>query len=366
MPENENENLWEQMQAYAGQLSGIEGQLTSLQNVLNSGQVATIGDQGYMTIGGGLNRYGQARPGTILMRGADGNLDPRFVQTMGPEFQALQAKAMTEGDTQAAQIARERQGLMAQASRDALQRQGASALAGGMRNLAMRGGAGPGSRERLNRDVARGLMAGTQGIGRENRLANLAISQRDEAMKNQLLGQTGMVGQKIQEANINRLQQDLLNQNLAAQKLYQEDMQAFAAQQSANAQSRAACFTGDTMFMMQDGTEKRISDIKVGDVLKEGGEVYFLCQTLSDDLYLYDGLEKVAGSHAVKEDGEWIRVHQSKKAQKIAGEWPVYNLGSDNHIMLTKNNIYSDFFETDRYEQLTIEESLEALNGRLD
>ncbi|MFQ6611371.1 MAG: hypothetical protein ACE5D7_11330, partial [Fidelibacterota bacterium] len=101
MPENE-QNLWEQMQQYQSSLSGIQSQLGSLQNMLNSGNIMSVGNQGYMTVGGGTNRYGQARPGTVLMRGADGNLDPRFVQTMSPEFQMLQQKAMTEDDTEAA------------------------------------------------------------------------------------------------------------------------------------------------------------------------------------------------------------------------------------------------------------------------
>lgn len=361
-----DENQWQQMmQQYQSQMSGIQGQLSSLQNVLNSGQVMTMGDQGYMTVGGGTNRYGQARPGTVLMRDQEGNLDPRFVQSMSPQMQALSDKAMTEGDTVAAQLARERQGIMAQASQDALQRQGASALAGGMRNLAMRGGAGIGSRERLNRDIARGLMTGQQGIGRENRLANLAISSQDEAMKNQLLGQTGMVAQKVEEANINRLQQDILNQNLAAQKLYEEDMRAFAAQKSSQAQAAAACFIAGTEFLMADGSYKAIEEIELKDHMVDGGKVYFLTKSLSNDVYEYKG-DMVTGSHAVFEDGKFIRVEDSDLAKKVDGEHEVYCLGNENHLMISHNAQYSDFFETDRYEELTIDESLEALNEGLD
>lgn len=366
MPEND-QNLWEQVQGYGTQLGSIQSQLGSLQNILNSGQVMTMGDQGMMTVGGGTNRYGEARPGTVLMRGQDGNLDPRFMQSLTPEMQALQAKAMTEGDTQAAMLARERQGIMAQGSRDSLQRQGASALSGGMRNLAMRGGAGLGSRERLNRDISRGIMSGNQGINRENRLANLAISQNDEAMKNQLLGQVGITSQKIQEANINRLQQDVQAQNLAAHNIYGEDMRAFAADKSASAQAAASsCFTGETLFLMEDGTLKNISAINLGDRLKEGGEVFFKTQSYSDDMYLYDDEIKVSGTHAVKEDGEWIRVGDSKKVKTLDGKWLVYNLGTENHIMLTQNHCFSDFFETDDYEELSIGDSLKVLNGKLD
>ena len=357
------QDLWEQMQAYN---SGISSQLNTLQNILSSGQIIKPGDDGLTRVAGGVNRYGEIRPDTVLMRDEEGNLAERFRMGLLPEYQALQQKALTEGDTRAAELARQQQGVMTQQAFDDLQKQGSTALAGGMRNLAMRGGASTGSQERLNRDVLRGVMSGNQGINRENRLANLAISQQDEAMKNQLLGQVGGVNQAIQEANINRLQQDIQAQNLAAHNIYSEDMQALAAQKSADAQAAAACFTGDTEIVMEDGTLKRIEDIEYGDVLLDGGKVTVVMQTRSSDVFRYDHDVLVSGSHAVKEDGEWIRVRKSKKADKVDGNFKVYNLGCENHILKTVKNTYSDFFETDDYEELTIDESLEKLNGRLD
>lgn len=198
-----------------------------------------VDDNGYQTIGGGINRYGEYRPDTTLMRGADGQLHDNFKLSMSPEYQKLQAKGMTEGDTAAATAAREQQGITDSAARDALARQSGSQLAGGMQNLAMRGGAGSGAQERMNRDISRQAMVGSQNIGQQSRFANLGISQQDEAMKNQLLGQTGMVGQQIQEGNIGRLQQDVGMQNLALQNMYGEDMKALGAQQTAAAQAAA-------------------------------------------------------------------------------------------------------------------------------
>lgn len=193
----------------------------------------------YMRTRGGTNRYGEARPGTVLMRDMYGNLDERFQMSLSPEYQKLQEKGMTEGDTESAQLARARQQMMSEEARGALQRQGASSQASGMRNLAMRGGAGSGAQERIGRDVGRGMMAGSQGINRENRAANLGISMQDEAMKNQLLNQSGTMNQKIQEGNINRLQQDFLTENMANQNMYSEDMKALGAMQSAAAQANA-------------------------------------------------------------------------------------------------------------------------------
>lgn len=221
-------------------LGGSSGDTSSGANygLSNFGEMST-NDNGYQTIGGGINRYGEARPDTALMRNADGQLHDDFRMSMGSAYQNLQDKAMTEGDTQSATLARQQQDLMAQQSKDALNRQSGTQLASGMQNLAMRGGAGIGSRERMNRDVSRNQMSGMQGIGQENRLANLGISMQDEAMKNSLLGQVGQNQQMIQEGNIGRLQSDLNTQNLALHNLYSEDMQALGAQQSAAAQAAA-------------------------------------------------------------------------------------------------------------------------------
>lgn len=226
---------------------------------INAGE-SIMGPDGLRMVGGGTNQYGQQRPGTVLMRNEAGELSDRFLQTMSPEYLALQQKAMTEGDTESATLAREMQGLADTQQRDTMSAQAASALTGGMQNLAMRGGAGQGSRERLNRDISRNLMAGTQGIGRDSRMANLAISQQDEQMKNSLLAQTGQVGQQIQEGNIGRLQQDIRDQNIGAHNQYKEDMQAYGAIQSGNAQARASSGGGGTVICTAFKKRGLISD----------------------------------------------------------------------------------------------------------
>lgn len=352
------QNIWDK-------LNTLNTQMGNFQNAFTGSNIVAPGDDGLMRVEGGINRYGEARPDTVLMRDAEGNLDDRFLQTMSPEYLALQQKGMAEGDTRGAELARQMQGMQDVQQRDVMNAQAQSALTGGMQNLAMRGGAGIGSRERLNRDVGRQLMAGSQGIGRDSRMANLAISQQDEQMKNELLGQVGGVSQKIDEGNISRLQQDIRDQNIAAGNIYSEDMQAYGAQKSAEASSAAACFTAGTEFLMADGTYKNIEDIDLGDNLVDGGKVYFLTKSLTTDLYDYNG-DNVTGLHAVLENGKWIRVKDSSFAKKIDGEWIVYCLGNEEHLMISHNAQYSDFFETDRYEELTIDESLEALNEKLD
>lgn len=199
---------------------------------------------GFMSLSGGVNRYGEARPDHLLLRGEDGGLDSRFESTMGDSFAALKAKGMTEGDTKSAALAREAQEVMRQGDVDRMRAMQSSGVTQGMRNLAARGGVATGSRERLMRDATRQGMRGMQGIGRENRLANLGISQSDEAMKNQLLGQTGQVEQQIQGNNIKLLAQDIASQNMAGQNIYGEDMRALGAIETGKAQASAGKSSG--------------------------------------------------------------------------------------------------------------------------
>jgi len=199
---------------------------------------------GYMQVSGGVNRYGEVRPGQILLRNAEGELDPRFKASMGESFQALKDKGMTVGDTKAAMLARQAQEAMRQQDVDRLRGMQASGVTQGMRNLAMRGGVATGSRERLMRDATRSGMRGMQGIGRENRMANLQISQADEAMKNQLLQGIGGVEQGIQNQNIKLLAQDIAAQNMAAQNMYSEDMRALGAIETGKAQASAGRSSG--------------------------------------------------------------------------------------------------------------------------
>lgn len=359
-----NNNYWQIQQAQ------LQKQLEEQKKLVAQYKKAQEGPQydkqsGLMRVGGGVNQYGQARPGHLLLRDQSGNLDPRFVETMGESFSAMKEKAMTEGDTRAAQLAREQQGIMRSADVDRMRQMQATGVTQGMRNLAMRGGVGQGSRERLMKDATRAGLRGMQGIGRENRLANLQISAQDEAMKNQLLAKTGMAEQTLQSANINRLAGDIQNQNLASQAYYKEDMAAFGAKETAKAQRRSSggCFTGETEVMMLSGETRPIKDIGLEAFLYEGGQVTGVMKFVTEDLFDYNGV-KVSGGHAVKEGDEWIRVYDSKLAKPLPGKHVVYNLNCENHIMRINDMIFADYDETDAGSSISDKESLEVLNGK--
>lgn len=122
------------------------------------------------------------------------------------------------------------------------------------------------------------------------------------------------------------------------------------------------CFDSTTPIIMLDGDQKIISDIKIGDKTK-GGIVESIRISKTDDgtLYNYKGIE-VTGSHAVKENGRWIRVENSSISVPIKGERIVWSLVTDKHRIYVNDIELADEHETNNYEELTIDESLQELN----
>jgi len=102
------------------------------------------------------------------------------------------------------------------------------------------------------------------------------------------------------------------------------------------------CFDPDTLVKMNDGTEKKIKDIKLGDQTK-GGEVTGVFQfKASDEIHNYKGVT-VAGSHYVKEDGKFIMVQDSPIAVKIDKIPVVYSLDTTGRRIFIKDIEFADY-----------------------
>ena len=104
---------------------------------------------------------------------------------------------------------------------------------------------------------------------------------------------------------------------------------------------------------MEDGSIKHIEDVQLGDIVKNGGIVGATAKLLSDDIYDYKGVY-VAGSHAVKEDGVWMRVEDSKIGKPLndGNMHVVYSLGVENKLLDIEGITFTDFFEADSQEIL--------------
>lgn len=139
----------------------------------------------------------------------------------------------------------------------------------------------------------------------------------------------------------------------------------------AKAVSKAFCFDPWTEVVMADGTTKSIREMHLGDVVKDGGTVESIRWSKTADGTMYDYLGVlVTGSHAVLENGKWIRVADSKWAHRIETGGVVVSLVNEGHRIIVKSNVgeivTADEHETDDYEYLDIDESLARLNEDLD
>jgi hypothetical protein len=118
------------------------------------------------------------------------------------------------------------------------------------------------------------------------------------------------------------------------------------------------CFLAGTPVIMADGSTKPIEEIELEDNVAVGGYVFATGKFIINDLHDYKGI-KVAGSHMVKEDGEWKRVDESKHGKLIdQGNNIVYVFGCENRRIQIKDTLFTDYF--DGFEQ----EGLEKLGEK--
>lgn len=132
--------------------------------------------------------------------------------------------------------------------------------------------------------------------------------------------------------------------------------------QAVNAIVNVFCFHPDTLVTMADGSQMPICRIGVGDLTK-GGKVLATTRAVAQDFYWYNGVI-VTGKHAVKESGEWVRVENSKLGHRFAYLTEIVcNLVTENHRIYANGIEFADQHETDMYESLDMNESLQELNN---
>ena len=102
------------------------------------------------------------------------------------------------------------------------------------------------------------------------------------------------------------------------------------------------CFDPSTLIQMADGSTKEIKNIQLGDATK-GGEVTGVFQfKASDEIHNYKGVI-VAGSHYVKEDGEFIMVKDSPLSIKIDKIPVVYSLDTTGRRIFINDIEFADY-----------------------
>ena len=123
------------------------------------------------------------------------------------------------------------------------------------------------------------------------------------------------------------------------------------------------CFVAGTPIDMADGSVKCVEDIDIFDECAIGLTVTGIGKILSEDVYEYKDV-KVSGSHAVYENGKWIRVRDSVHAIPVHSDKYItlYAVNNLKHILIVKGVTFSDYGEVDNSEGMTADERLAYLN----
>jgi hypothetical protein len=108
------------------------------------------------------------------------------------------------------------------------------------------------------------------------------------------------------------------------------------------------CFDKNTLIQMDDGTNKKISCIEVGDVLinKNMVTARMKVATRGSTMYILNNII-VSDSHIIKYNDNWIPVSKHPKAIKLDSynEEFLYCLNTSNKVIETNNLIFTDWDE---------------------
>ena len=114
-----------------------------------------------------------------------------------------------------------------------------------------------------------------------------------------------------------------------------------------------SCFLKGTQVTMADGSTKAVEQVDLGDEVAVGGKVFAVGRFLNNELHDYKGI-KVSGSHMVNEDGNWVRVEDSKHGKPLGNdEHTVYVFGAENRRILINDILFTDYFEVNEQEKLS-------------
>ena len=115
---------------------------------------------------------------------------------------------------------------------------------------------------------------------------------------------------------------------------------------------KSSCFDKNTLVEMNDGTLKKISDIEVGDILKENNKVTAtMISSIGDNkMYKIDDI-LVTGCHKIKINNSWIMIKEySNQIVNDYNEKYVYCINTENKIININNRIFMDWDELDEKE----------------
>lgn len=212
-------------------------------NDISKRKVPGVGGDSVTTMGGIEKRYGIERPQYESLRDESGALKSQFAYdpSKSAAFSKLREQAMAQpGDSPWAKMQLEKQGLEQSGARDQAAQSALQGVAQQQSNLARFGGISGGARERLAASGARGLARSQQDVARQGMMDRLGITEQDIGRQQSALGAVGQEELTGQAKNIGALTGDVSGKSSFDMERYKEQMQAMAADKTANAQRAAA------------------------------------------------------------------------------------------------------------------------------
>lgn len=108
------------------------------------------------------------------------------------------------------------------------------------------------------------------------------------------------------------------------------------------------CFDKNTLLKMDDGSDKTIFDIEVGDILINNNEVTgkIKVETIGSEIYELNGII-VSNSHIIKYKDKWLPVSEHPDSKKIDcyDEPFLYCLNTTSKVIIIKDYCFTDWDE---------------------
>ena len=125
---------------------------------------------------------------------------------------------------------------------------------------------------------------------------------------------------------------------------------------SHNIPNKPGCFDKDTIIELENG-EKKVSELKVGDILKNGTNVTSFIQLATSGREMFNLNDIIiSGSHRVLFNGKWIDVYDHPSAQLLEdyNEPYIYCFNTTNKRINIKDMKFLDWDEIDEYDFLEL------------
>lgn len=195
----------------------------------------------------------QERAAGVLPPGYEGVRDVKTGQLLdqyksdayaGEALQKLKGDAFAEGDSAWAKMQLQKQGLEESGARDAAARNQAQAMAQSQAMMRRQGGLSSGASTLMAMQGAKDLMRAKQDVARQGIGQRLGIQEQDIGRKTDLLKAFGDAESRANEANIGRQTDDITKSSMFDLERYKQQMAAYGAKQTADAQRAAASSGG--------------------------------------------------------------------------------------------------------------------------